>query len=433
MVLLVVLWYRWAGLDLTPFGVDTDVYARGGQAIVGREDLYAVEVHGLLFTYSPFAAVLFAPLAGFPAEVNRALFGVLSLAAYAWVLAVVARRLSLPRTSVVLLGLGGLALEPFVRGMLLGQVNLMLMAVVLTDVLVLRGGRRGYLVGLAAGVKLVPGIFVLYFVLRRDWRAVRHSAIGFVLSVVVGALVAPQATWQYWSGGFLGMRKFGESSVFAADNQSLSAFLMRLTHATDLPLALSVVGCVVGVVLGAAAAWSQLRRGQDVAAVLCLAIGGLLGSPVSWSHHWMWVVVALMVLASRRHWVSVWLAGALFSVAPFWLMPVGDFRELGLSPAEQVLGGCYVLAGILLLGRLHRAGAPVSRASGPDVVDGALPGGGGRHRTIIMGTAGLGMRPGGRNEASRPGGEPGRTLEPRSVGRSVRPGSSERPHRVPNR
>ncbi len=374
MVLVFAVYYRWAGLDLSPFGVDIDVYTRGARAVLAGEDLYTVQIHGLLFTYSPFAAVTFVPLLAFSTEVGHLVLTALSAVAYIVVVATVARRLALPRAIAALVAVGGLAAEPFLRGMLLGQVNLLLVAMVVTDLLVLRASRRGFLVGVAAGVKLVPGIFVLYFVLQRDWKSLGRSAIGFGASVVIGAAFAPQATWRYWTGGFMTMNKFGESSVFAADNQSLSAFLMRLLHAADLPLVVTAVGCLVGLTLGVGAAWIQLRRGDRVAAVVCLAVGGLLASPVSWSHHWVWVVVVVLVLVHRRQLVSAWLVGILFWIGPFWMLPLGGFRELGLSTAQQVVGGSYVLAGVVILAQLCRPARPSAspQVSSPLEVSGPL-------------------------------------------------------------
>ena len=234
---------------------------------------------------------------------------------------------------------------------------------VVLDVLVLRSSRRGYLVGIAAGIKIVPGIFVLYFVLKRDWQSVRHSAAGFVASVAFGGLAAPGETRQYWAGGFLTMDKFGETAVSGVDNQSLAAALIRGLHLATLPTALTVLSCVIGVALGVAVARRQLRRGDDVGGAVALAIGGLLGSPVSWSHHWVWVVVVLLLLAHRRAWLSVWLLGALFWIGPFWALRNAKIPELGLSPWQQVVGGCYVLAGLGLLALLSRR----STAAGPDL------------------------------------------------------------------
>ncbi len=369
MILCLAIVYRWSTLKSTDFWVDIDVYLRGANALLHGEDLYAVGVHGLKFTYSPFAAVIFTPLTVMPATVHRVLFTALSLAAYAFVIWVVARRLSLRRATALVIALGGLATEPFLRTIQLGQVNLILMAMVVLDVLLLRSTRRGYLVGIAAGIKIVPGIFILYFALKRDWRSVRHSAVGFLASVVVGGLVAPAATREYWSGGFLTMDKFGETAVSGVDNQSLAAVLMRGLHLSPLPTALTVLCCVVGVALGVTVARRLLRRGDDVAGAAALAIGGLLGSPVSWSHHWVWVVVVLLLLAHRRAWLSVWLLGALFWLGPFWALRNAKIPELGLSGWQQVVGGCYVLAGLGLLALLSRRRRAAAHDPAPSVRD----------------------------------------------------------------
>ncbi|MDQ5840018.1 MAG: hypothetical protein M3537_02455, partial [Chloroflexota bacterium] len=97
-----------------------------------------------------------------------------------------------------------------------------------------------------------------------------------------------------------------------------------------------------------AAAHRQLRIGDDVAALTAVAIGGLLASPLSWTHHWVWSVPAVMVLVSRRQWVTTWLLGAVFAV--------GSARGVTLQPSQesltllqQVASATYVAAGTGLL------------------------------------------------------------------------------------
>jgi alpha-1,2-mannosyltransferase len=181
---------------------------------------------------------------------------------------------------------------------------------------VLRSSRRGWLVGLAAGVKIVPGVSVLYFVLQRDWRSALRAACAFLLTVVCGAIVAPQDSLRYWSGGIFGISHFGPAAVVDGKNQSLTGQLVRISQDPS-PLAVTtLVLCATGLALAVAAAHRQLRIGDDAAALTAIAIGGLLTSPLSWTHHWVWGVPAIMVLISRRQWVPAWLLGAVFAAGP---------------------------------------------------------------------------------------------------------------------
>ena len=151
LMVTAVLWVRWSGVRGGSWA-DLEVYLRGAQAIVSRAPLYVQQPGVLPFTYSPFAAVAFTPLHLVSSTAARWVFTLGSLVSYLTAVAAVGWRLRLPRRYLVLVALAGMALEPFVRTILLGQVNLYLMAAVVVDCLVIRSSRRGWLVGLAAGI-----------------------------------------------------------------------------------------------------------------------------------------------------------------------------------------------------------------------------------------------------------------------------------------
>jgi alpha-1,2-mannosyltransferase len=241
-----------------------------------------------------------------------------------------------------------MGLEPFVRTILLGQVNLILMAAVVVDCLVIRSSRRGWLVGVAAGIKVVPGVFVVYFLLQRDWRSAGRAACGFLLTVAGGALVAPQATLQYWTGGLFEISHWGPAAVVDGKNQSLVGQLTRISQNPSPLLVTELVLFAAALALAIAAARRQLRAGEDVAALTAIAIGGLLASPLSWTHHWVWVVPAIMVLVSRRQWVTAWLLGLVFAAGPEWGVTVQP-SQVSLSLLQQLACGTYVAAGVGLL------------------------------------------------------------------------------------
>jgi alpha-1,2-mannosyltransferase len=340
-------WLRWSGVNSGGL-IDLDVYVRGAQAMLTRAPLYETQAGDLPFTYSPFAAVVFTPLHLLSSTGTLWLFTLGSLVSYLVAVGVFGWRLRLPWRHLALLALAGMALEPFVRTMLLGQVNLYLMAAVAVDCLLVKSSHRGWLVGLAAGIKVVPGVFVLYFVLQRDWRSAVRAACGFLITVVCGAILAPQDSLRYWSGGLFGISHWGPIAVVDAKNQSFIGQLARISHN---PSPLAVVALLVSVsalALGIAAARRQQRIGDDVAALTAVAIGGLLASPLSWTHHWVWCVPAVMVLVSRRQWVSAWLLGAVFAVGPAWGVTLQPLQE-SLTLPQQVASATYVAAGTGLL------------------------------------------------------------------------------------
>jgi alpha-1,2-mannosyltransferase len=366
LAVVALLWLRWSVVRGN--WADLDVYVRGAQAIMSRAPLYEQPAGVLPFTYSPFAAVLFTPLHLLGTTGARLLVTLGSLVGYLVTVGVCGWRLRLPWRHLALVALAGVALEPFVRTMLLGQVNLYLMAAVVIDCLIMRSSRRGWLVGLAAGIKVVPGVFVLWFVLQRDWRSALRAACGFLVTVVIGAVVAPQDSLRYWSGGLFGISHWGPAAVVDGKNQSLVGQLIRLSQNPSPLMVTELVLFAAGLALATAAARRQLRIGDDVAALTAIAIGGLLASPLSWTHHWVWSVPAIMVLVSRRQWVSAWLFGSVFAAGPEWGITVQPSQE-SLTLLQQAACSTYVAAGVALLalwafgsdGGAGRGSAPTPR------------------------------------------------------------------------
>jgi len=347
LALVALYWLRWSGFNGGSW-IDLKVYARGAQAIVTGTPLYAGHPGVLPFTYSPFAAVAFTPLHLINPTIAPWVVTFGSLVSYLVVVGACGWRLRLAWRHLAYVALAGMALEPFMRTVLLGQVNLYLMASVVIDCLVMRSSHRGWLVGLAAGIKVVPGVFILYFVLQRDWRSALRALSGFLVTVVCGAVVAPQDSLRYWSGGLFGISHWGPIAVVDGKNQSLIGQLARISHDSSPLVVTTLILSAAGLALGIAAAHRQLRIGDEVAALTSVAIGGLLASPLSWTHHWLWAVPAMMVLVSRRQWVNAWLLGAVFaagSARGVMLQP----SQVSLTLLQQMACATYVAAGSGLL------------------------------------------------------------------------------------
>ena len=182
--------------------------------------------------------------------------------------------------------LAALALEPVWQNYAFGQVNAILMLLVLVDVL--RPERRwsGVLVGIAAGVKLTPLVFVVLLVVVGQRAAAARAVAAFAATVVVGLVAFPGAA-SYWTDGLLDPGRVGPPAL--AHNQSVSGALTRVLDPpppTVLWLAVAVP-LAAGVLLVARAWW---RRGDRALAACLGALAMLLASPVSWSHHWVWAV-----------------------------------------------------------------------------------------------------------------------------------------------
>ncbi|WP_448221756.1 glycosyltransferase 87 family protein [Gordonia iterans] len=349
--------------------LDLMVYRLGAQTWLDGGDLYGPlppigDIY-LPFTYPPLAAIAFAPLAILPAgAASTVMFG-LSLAAIGltvWlVLDRVAPALDRGRRLALVLVIVALAeyLEPVRETLSFGQVNALLMAAVAYDVLNRRHRwPRGVLIGIAISIKLTPAGFLLLFLLRRDWRAFATTILAALASIGVAWAVTPSDSRQYWFSTLAETGRIG--APYFAGNQSLKGLAFRTglgeTAATALWLALSVIAVAL------AAIWMRrlLADGDVLTALLVNAAAILLVSPVSWTHHWVWAVPALVVavaaLAHRNRGpgfaAAVAFAVVLFYVGPHWLLPSRKDRELDWGWWQQLIGGLYPLFtfGVLIAG-----------------------------------------------------------------------------------
>ena len=354
VLVAMALWVRWQGVPWS--GLDLRVYLAGARAAVAGQNVYAVGVsndHGgiLQFSYPPFAALAFVPLV-WTGAAAAATLTVASLASYGVMGALCARVVGWGARGAAILLVVGLALEPVQRTLLYGQVNLLLAAMVLLDLLAVPRSARGLLLGLAAGVKLTPAIFVFYYLLRRQWAAAARAGASFAATVVVGWVVLPADSARFWLHGLGSMSQFG-GEVVLWGNQSISAVVERGSQLHGVPSTvvhlLTWVLCGLTLVLTLAAARLQSEAGDRLAVVVALGLGGLLISPVSWTHHWVWVVPAIALMVARRWRVLAGVTVAGFFLPPMWALVERSNTQLGYTPVELVLSAAFALWAVLVL------------------------------------------------------------------------------------
>lgn len=330
--------------------VDLNVYRAGGLLWRTGQPLYDGQFprilvdQTLVFTYPPLSAMLFAPVSLLTMTAAKVLLTVLSIAAIAVTVAIVGRERALSVTAILALGAVVVVFEPFRQNFVFGQVNTILMALVVADCLLPRTWwPRGMLVGLAAAIKLTPAVFVLYFVARRQWREAVVSVVSGVGFAGLVALLDPHDSARYWTHTLWDSGRIGELPY--AYNQSMNAVLYRLGLGDGPRTVLWGLSCLVVVGLGYLAA----RRAEDkLTALLVVADVGLLCSPVSWSHHWVWIIAAVPVLLA---WHRVWGVVVLlvFVVGPHGLMPNLHYAELNWSWWQHLAGNAYVWIGLAFL------------------------------------------------------------------------------------
>ncbi|WP_052132858.1 glycosyltransferase 87 family protein [Kocuria rosea] len=391
----------WLVLDSS---IDLDVYRLGGMALVDRhgfdDELYGPGLSpdgdgGLPFTYPPFAALLFVPLAFLPERLTELALGLASMGVAAVLSAVLLRRAAARGRPLPLQALLGPATAvaagtavllwsgPWMRNVGLGQINALLMALVLYDLLRTRDdtllGRipRGFWIGLAAGIKLTPLAFGLVFLVRGQLRPILTMGLTFAATVLIGFLALPRDAVVFWTEAVLSDERVGDTAY--VDNTSLQGVLLHLgVPGGPEPLLRGVL--LLAAVVGVALLIRVLAaRGMILSVVAVNALLMLYLSPVTWSHHHVWWGLVCTAL-----WVEAWpaflrdgprrLALVLGGVAlvglyvgpirwDAWLRPVGV-----PGPAIDVVAALPYLALFLLLGLWVvtglRAGARENRGAG---------------------------------------------------------------------
>ncbi|WP_177221655.1 glycosyltransferase 87 family protein [Lentzea xinjiangensis] len=317
--------------------LDLRVYLAGGEAWWSGADLYTAAFtapKGLPFTYPPFAAVLFSALTAVPVPLAAVLFTAAGIGLFtaACHLAAPDPRAAPGLAAVCLL------LEPLRGGLDLGQVNMVLIGLVAADCLLPRTPwPRGTLVGIAAAIKLTPAVFVLFFLCRGRWRPALTAVASFTACGLAGWALAPGQSRQFWFDAVLDPHRVGGLAYSA--NQSLRGLLFRLGAPDSAWL-------VSALLVLAVTAFLAVRLRDDLTALVAVAAAGLLISPVSWSHHWVWIAPALVLLRGR---VRV-AAAAVFAVGPHWLLPTAGDRELAWTWWQHLAGNGYVWLGLAFLG-----------------------------------------------------------------------------------
>jgi alpha-1,2-mannosyltransferase len=315
--------------------------------------------NGVQFTYPPFAAVVFSVASVLSWTAMRWAMTLASLAALGLSLWLVFGALGYrDRPAVRLgatLGVSGLALatEPVQQTLALGQVNLVLMLLIVADLLtggaLMPDGRtrwwHGLGIGIAAGVKLTPLIFIPYLLLIRRYRQAAVATAVFAATAALGYAILPRDSGTYWAHGlFLKANRI----VFLGTrgNQSLRGVLTRLAGSVTSGTVPWIVAAVLVGIAGLVAAALLYRARQPVPAMLACALTGLLVSPLSWDHHWVWVAPGIALLAhlgataARGAVRAAWWAAAavvfgIFACWPqFW-----DLSQSGLTPAGLVWYG----------------------------------------------------------------------------------------------
>lgn len=246
------------------------------------------------------------------------------------------------------------------------QINVIILALVFFDLMPRkRLLPQGTLLGVAAAIKLSPLAMGLFFLVRRDLRAIVVAGVSAVACTVLAALVRWDATVEFFSTTLRGMgteSEFGVNTAYQS-NSSIKGVIMRFFNSQELLDAhgtlVNVLWLVFSLLLIGLGAWlmiALLRRDLVVDAIMVNATVMLLISPVSWSHHWVWLTLIIPLAAWRcvtllpRPWflgtvLAVW-SWLLLTNPPKWWY--GDAIDVfALSIVQKVLVSDFVWLALL--------------------------------------------------------------------------------------
>ncbi|OXM62789.1 glycosyltransferase 87 family protein [Amycolatopsis vastitatis] len=331
----------WAGVWTTA-GVyleDFKSYVATGRAVRAGVALYepgvsALPTIGGTFKYTPFAAGVFVPLTVVPKlllPLLAVLVNLFSLLVVVWVslgqqgYAPDQGRVAATAALTAL----ALPLQPVLMNFTSGQVNLLLLCLVLVD---LTGRNRwwtGAGVGLAAGIKLTPAIFVVYLLVTRRFRAAAVATGTFALTVLAGFVALPRDSAAFWSANLADPSRItGDSDATSPENQSIRGALARLLDIPDVP---GKIWIPAAAVVALAALWIAIRAHREGRELLAVSVTGammVLVTPWTWSHYWVWFIPFFVMGACAAFRARTWLPAAALTVTYLLLFPwkVGDGR-----------------------------------------------------------------------------------------------------------
>ncbi|WP_318841893.1 glycosyltransferase 87 family protein [Rhodococcus sp. Z13] len=360
--------------------MDLDVFRDAGWAFLHHTPLYTegfFSHSGFRFIYPPFAAFLFAPMALVSSTVLQVVWTAGLIALVWWVLRILYRNLDMSHPSLIAAASLGpvLWLEPFRSNFAFGQINIVLMVLVVADLLgVIPKRFRGVGVALAAAVKVTPAAFGLIFLLRRDLPSVVRAFGAFAATVAFGFWLRPDSSLYFWTTEFFATDRAGDPSFFR--NQALTGLIARFDLSDGVAKGLWLLGAAVVVAGTTWAAHRFLRAGEPVVAVGLVGLASLLAAPIAVTHHWVYslFLVPLLVAPAYRRWWPVLLPAAIvFFVGPNHLLrqaPSGNWVEqavLEVLGTSQCLAAIAVFVAAMVAARSRR---PVPEPAG---VDAAAP------------------------------------------------------------
>ncbi len=356
---------------LIMYKFDLQVYTVAAQNVLSGDSIYQTGLFYydrlFYFIYPPFAALFFVPLANLSLEDSKyisILTNIAALVSIAWICWGLLEHSWGRKRLVLTLFTSALLLwtEPVQGTLYYGQINLLLMLLVLAGFSMRRNSIwQGILIGVATSIKLTPVIFIAYLFLTQRVRAGIIAIGTCILAIIIGFLLLPDDSLRYWSE-----LRYGAGLVdVGIKSSSLNGVLLRLINHTGTANVIWYIAASAVGILGMYLAVHNSKRGNELLGLLLCAITGLLISPFSWTHHWIWMILFIPLLLhislQKRNslgWVSILvLCVVLLSFRPGYHPFLGAISNALVNKNlllfhlfDAITQNLYSLVGMIILG-----------------------------------------------------------------------------------
>jgi len=318
------------------YGLDLKVYRNSLTLWRSRQDPYLATLAGsrLSFTYPPFALLALSPLTWASFPVTHWLLWTASIASATVSVVLVLRDRGFEVNHRLWCGafswacISIIILEPARSDIDYGQIGLVLMLIVVADLLAIPPPYRGIAIGFAAAVKLTPLVFVVALLVRRDVKSASRAVASFAACTLFSWLLWPGLPRVYWDHVLTHPARVGQ--IAFGGNQSWYAILHRPPFPAAGSTAAWLLLSLATLAVSGFVAWRSERANRHAAAMISIALAGLLISPVSWTHHWVWVLLIPPLIMGHRGpevpraaQAALWGVVALTVAAPYWWFSSG--------------------------------------------------------------------------------------------------------------
>ncbi|MEU8877680.1 glycosyltransferase family 87 protein [Streptomyces javensis] len=367
-VALLVAWYHYKtdlALDKPLWMADLNIYLDAAGRMLHDAAPYAIAPQGWSYLYPPATLWLFAPLTKLPAHGGAFLFTVVNVAALGYVTWAVLRRVvSWPPRRVLIVAVTAVPVlswfGPVTENLLLGQVDLIVMALVIADFAHLRPTRaHGALIALAAAIKLQSGLFVVFLLLGRRVRPAVTATVTFLVVNLLSFAAQPGLSRTYWGTVFphISDRMGPPQAIYSG---SFLSALARDTHDLTVARVIWTPLCAAFLIAVALVMHRAARYDDELLAVAVCGLAGVAITSLAWAHYWVWMVplaVYLLVRAVQRR--SVPLGAAVLALVSVFHARAYRFTDIvsldlgrqleGMNLAQQLELSAYAVATLAVI------------------------------------------------------------------------------------